>query len=177
MGLDLPAPYLLLMEAGGNRATADRYQSGYEQMAQETSKAKLMTLTGDEAESLWRSIRNFTPTALAADPETCVIRVSATASLVRKILQTAEAEDGGRPAIVRGGVGYVYCNGVDAAARCVQRIRQAGLRALVEYAPVGKKKSLEQWANPGRDLEVMRRIKQTFDPSHLLNPGRLFQHI
>jgi len=58
----------------------------------------------------------------------------------------------------------------------------------MEFAPEGRKESLDLW--PGaegapdgaaggraRDLETMRRVKALFDPSNLLNRGRLYRLI
>ena len=108
-----------------------------------------------------------------------VVRVSTIPGRIGDIVASASAGERSRPLLVRAGnaVGYVYCLGVDNARECLDAARSQGLTALVEYAPVGQKKALEQWAQPGPDFEVMRRIKDDLDPDHLLNPGRLFNRL
>ncbi len=39
-------------------------------------------------------------------------------------------------------------------------------------APTQIKQQLEPWGYTGNALEIMRRIKQQFDPENLLSPGR-----
>ena len=47
----------------------------------------------------------------------------------------------------------------------------------VEILPLEDKRPLESWADPGAQFAVMQRVKDTLDPDHLLNPGRLFNRI
>ena len=75
------------------------------------------------------------------------------------------------------GVGFVQCENVRQAEDCLRAFRGAGLIAFVESAPAKDKRSLESWADPGEQFTVMERIKDTLDPDHLLNPGRLFNRI
>ena len=48
---------------------------------------------------------------------------------------------------------------------------------MIEFAPEAQKGKLELWPAPGSDLEMMKRVKQMFDPNHLLNRGRLYRLI
>jgi FAD/FMN-containing dehydrogenase len=50
-------------------------------------------------------------------------------------------------------------------------------KAVIEFAPEARKNSLDLWPAPGGDLEIMKRIKTLFDPSNLLNRGRLYRLI
>lgn len=174
LGFDLPAKYTLLVEMGGNRPLVDRYQREFEQLAS-GSGAELMSLAEEPARSLWRSIRELTPTVLIAQPDAVVLRVSTLPTELGKVFETV----GDRAVLARAGaaVAYVYCQNLESARQCLAAVRQAGLRAVVEHAPVGQKESLESWAEPGSDIEVMRLIKQRFDPNQLLNRGRMFNQI
>ncbi len=179
MGLDLPGLYLLVMEAGGNQAAIDRCQQEFEQLVQQHTQSQPLTLEGEQAEAVWRSIRDFTPTVLKIQPQACVLRVSATPSQIGAVFQVSEAGETQPAVVVRGGVAvaYIHCDSVEEAAACLGRLRDAGLKTVVEFSPAGAKRTLEQWTNPGPDLEIMRRVKQKFDPNNLLNPGRLFHQI
>jgi glycolate oxidase FAD binding subunit len=174
LGFDLPAKYSLLVEMGGNRPLMDRYQREFEQLVS-GSGAELMSLVDEAAVSLWRSIRELTPTVLHAQPNAVVLRVSGLPAALARIFEAA----GARAVLVRAGVAvaYVYCPDIEDARACLSEVRKDGLNAVVEHAPVGQKDGLESWAESGSDIEVMRLIKQRFDPNLLLNRGRMFNRI
>lgn len=50
--------------------------------------------------------------------------------------------------------------------------REAGGTALVERCPLPLKKQLDVWGDQPQGMDIMRRIKQKFDPQGILNPGR-----
>jgi glycolate oxidase FAD binding subunit len=174
LGFDLPAQYTLVLEMGGNQPLMGRYEREFEKLAS-GSGAELMSLADEPAVSLWRAIRELTPTVLAALPDTVVLRVSALPTEIGKILQAA----GDRAVLVRAGaaVAYIYCPDVEDARPCLAEARKSGLSTVVEHAPVGQKEALVSWAEPGSDIEIMRLIKQRLDPNLLLNRGRMFNRI
>jgi glycolate dehydrogenase FAD-binding subunit len=78
-------------------------------------------------------------------------------------------------AAVRGsaGTGVLYAAAADAAE--VDRLRAAcvglGGHAVVLTAPPGLRESLDMWG-PVPALDLMRRVKDQFDPEHRFAPGR-----
>ena len=178
-GLELPESYSLVLEVGGNRATLERVEREFRELARQRAGTDFLVFGEEEATRCWRGIQELTSTALASDTEMHVIRISATLSRIGDIVAAASAGESSRPALIRAGnaVGYVYCSGVDDARECLHAARSQGLAAVVEYAPVGQKNALKQWVAPGPAFEVMRRIKDDLDPDHLLNPGRLFNRL
>ena len=48
---------------------------------------------------------------------------------------------------------------------------------MIEYAPQEFRRSRDLWPQPGTDFEMMKTIKQMFDPHGLLNRGRLYGRI
>ena len=48
----------------------------------------------------------------------------------------------------------------------------AGGPFVVEAAPLGVKKLVDVWGPTGPDFEIMRRIKDLFDPNEVMSPGR-----
>jgi glycolate oxidase FAD binding subunit len=48
----------------------------------------------------------------------------------------------------------------------------AGGTLVLMAAPIALRKEIGAWGTPPPTLELMRRIKQAFDPGHVLNPGR-----
>jgi glycolate oxidase FAD binding subunit len=85
----------------------------------------------------------------------------------------------GGPALARAGSGvcYGYFEQSQAAAAWIAEAAAKGWRAVIEFAPEAKKSSLDLWPAPGGDLEIMKRIKNLFDPSNLLNRGRFYRLI
>ena len=175
----LPPKVSLILEVGGNRATVKRFENEFHELAKKQEGVELGSFGPDEAAQLWRSIRNLTPAKLAANLSTAVIRVSDVPTRMREIFASALGASSPRPLVVRAGaaVGYIYCPDIQDARDCVTHARSRGLSAVVEYAPVGEKRELEQWAEPGPELQIMRRIKASLDPDCLLNCGRLFNRI
>jgi glycolate dehydrogenase FAD-binding subunit len=173
LGFDLPAKYSLFAEMGGNRALMERYQQEFEKLA--GGGATLTSLSSDAAVSLWRSIRELTPTVLKAQPASVVLRVSGLPAALGQIVRSA----GERAVLIRAGaaVGYIYCAGLEDAGRCLAEARGLGLAVVVEHAPLGAREGLESWAEPGSEIEMMRLLKQRFDPGLLLNRGRMFNQI
>ena len=178
-GVHLPEGYSLLIEAAGNRATVERFEREFRELARRRAGTDFLVFEEEEATRFWRSVQELTSAALAADPEMHVVRISTIPTRIGDIVAASSAGERSRPLLVRAGnaVGYVYCSGVDDARECLNAARSQGLAAVVEYAPVGQKNALEQWAAPGPAFEVMRRIKDDLDPDHLLNPGRLFNRL
>jgi FAD/FMN-containing dehydrogenase len=47
--------------------------------------------------------------------------------------------------------------------------------SVIEYAAAAEKGKLPLWPWPGKDLEIMRRVKEMFDPQKLLNRDRFYR--
>jgi len=61
---------------------------------------------------------------------------------------------------------------LDAIFRIRELTRVAGGTTLVEHCPFPLKKQIDVWGDHPQGMEIMRRIKQKFDPLGILNPGR-----
>ena len=166
----------LALEVEGNPATIERCRAEFAAMAQSHDAVEYRALVDDEAKALWSDIQE---TTARADPDAHVIRISTLPTRTAEIFEVARAAGRNRPTVIRAGnaVGYVYSSGVEDAGLCLAAAREKSLTAVVEYAPVGKKTELEQWAAPGSELALMKRIKDDLDPQNLLNRGRLFNRL
>ena len=142
--------WCLLFQAGGNAAVIERY-------TRELSGAE--TLENQTETGLWEKIREFTPRYLQENPAGVVTRIAAP---LRNLSAFTEAAG---PAVVRAGSGITYIYGDSP---------QAG---VIEFSPDARKSGLTLWPDPGSDFEIMRKIKDMFDPRHLLNRGRLYGRI
>jgi glycolate oxidase FAD binding subunit len=57
-----------------------------------------------------------------------------------------------------------------ASLRGVSRVGGGAL--VIEAAPAELKRQIDVWGEPGADIDLMRRLKQQFDPKGTLSPGR-----
>ena len=96
-----------------------------------------------------------TPPAIIADPGFGVVR----------LFWWSEAVLEGPHGIDDSQVLHTIAEAQDAA-------RREGGSALVEFCPLPLKKQIDVWGPHPQGLEVMRRIKQNFDPLGILSPGR-----
>jgi glycolate oxidase FAD binding subunit len=83
--------------------------------------------------------------------------------LVRLLWWAHGADDGGSP-------------GDDRIAATISRVRDLSRRlggsTVVEHCPLSVKKEIDVWGETTETIDIMRRIKEKFDPARILNPGR-----
>jgi glycolate oxidase FAD binding subunit len=160
--------WILAVRAAGNQTAVDRYQRDL------ASLGDAQALEGAPHEEFWRQVEDFTPHFLAAHPDGAVVRVSATLTDLEKCMAPLTV-----PAMARAGSGvcYMYFDETGSAARYLADVAGLGLKAVIEFAPEARKSELELWPAPGADFETMRRLKALFDPSNVLNRGRLYHRL
>ena len=160
--------YLLAMQATGNEAAIRRYES------EVSSMAAWASLEGAAQETFWTHVRDFTPRFLATNRDGAVVRVSCTLKELARVLESIDA-----PVVARAGTGVLYAcfSHFQLAETWTAEAAGRGLHAVIEFAPEAQKSKLNLWPSPGNDLELMKRVKQMFDPNRLLNCGRLYRHI
>ena len=160
--------WILAVRAAGNQAAVDRYQYDLSALGDHT------TLDGAEHDAFWRDTQEFTPRFLAAHADGAVVRVSSKLTDLEERMAPQTA-----PAIARAGTGvcYFYFDEAAAAARFAAGAAALGAKAVIEHAPEARKPELELWPAPGEDFETMRRVKKLFDPSNVLNRGRLYHRL
>ena len=162
------AAWILAVRAAGNQTAVDRYQREL------ASFGDCIALDGAAHEEFWRQVEDFTPRFLAAHADGAVVRVSSTLMDLERLMTPLAV-----PATARAGSGvcYVYFDETSSAARYVADAAGQGMKAVIEFAPEARKPQLELWPAPGSDFETMRRLKALFDPSNVLNRGRLYHRL
>ncbi len=99
-----------------------------------------------------------------------LLRVAAPPSALPAVLRACEATGAtlvGRAAL---GIGYVELE-PDAVAGLRDRLPAGAVSVLLD-APASLRGTLDPWgASDGPELELMRRVKQRFDPARACNPG------
>jgi glycolate oxidase FAD binding subunit len=164
--------WILAVRAGGNPAAVDRYERELAPLGDGVA------LENDRHEKLWRHICEFTPQFVQQHSDGAVVRASCTLKDVEAVMASFEG-----PALARAasGVCYGYFEHAEDAADWLSDAVKRGWRAVMEFAPEERRQSLDLWPNPPggqpADLEIMRRVKALFDPSNLLNRGRLYRRI
>jgi glycolate oxidase FAD binding subunit len=160
--------FLLAIRVAGNAAAVERYEREFAPLGDGVA------LEGEANETLWKHIREFTPVYLSGHPAGAVVRASCTLKGVEAEMASFEG-----PAIARAasGVCYGYFEDVSAAMAWRRAAQGRGSKAVIEFAPEAAKPTLELWPAPAGDFEIMQRVKHLFDPSNLLNRGRLYGRI
>ncbi len=160
--------WMLAIRAGGNADTVQRYERELAELADG------MAYDGDRQEELWGHIGQFTPRFLERHADGAVARLSCTLKEVGTAMESFEG-----PALARAGSGvcYGYFEGSGAAGKWLAGATSRGWKAVLEFSPEDRRVAFELWPSPGGDLEVMRRVKQLFDPGNILNRGRLYGRI
>jgi len=165
--MESPEPaFRLAVRAGGNAAAIARYE-------RELPSLGARPLPGGEA-VFWSWIQNFTPRYLDAHADGAVVRVSCTLKELKTVILEAPG-----PAIARAGSGvcYLYFEQFSQATAFAAEAAREHPQTVVECAPESRGAQADLWPVPGRDLEIMKRIKRMLDPDNLLNPGRLYGRI
>jgi len=159
--------WMLAVRAAGNWPVVDRHERELAAMGAGVA------LEEQDHFRLWRCIEEFTAQFLSDLPDGAVVRASCT---LKELAAVMERFPG--PAVARAGSGvcYGYCERSAEAAAWLADASARGTKAVMEFGPEVRS-DLELWPAPAGDLELMRRVKHLFDPSDLLNRGRLYQHI
>ena len=158
--------HLLAVRVGGNAAVVERCRS-------EFAARDVIVLESAGEARFWRQVQEYTPHFLEKFVQGAVVRASCTLSQVRDVMASFETA-----AIARAGSGvcYGYFNRADAAARWMaSAATRHAWKAVIEFAPDEPRGKLDLWPAPGGDFEMMKKIKNMFDPNRLLNRGRLFR--
>jgi glycolate oxidase FAD binding subunit len=76
-----------------------------------------------------------------------------------------------------GGLRLFWWRGSDPAilstiARLRKLAQESNSSVVVEHCPLSVKQQIDVWGDSFQGMEIMRRIKQKFDPLGILNPGR-----
>ncbi len=153
--------YQLLIQAGGSAAVLDRY-------SRELTGAQV--LEGDAERELWNDICELTPRFLSQNNRGAVLRMSCSLSEVGRVLDWMPAT-----ALARAGSGVCY--GYFPQVQELALLTDFGSGSIIEFAPQSFRESASLWPVPGSDFEMMKKIKDMFDPRALLNRGRLYGRI
>ena len=178
--------YFLAARLGGRPRTLERQVMECSRICHEHGATKVENLGGGDAASVWRALADFgcDPTALPP----MVARASVAPTRTAEVAQGLERSGlgtGPKPAIVaHPGFGTVLVgwfadeDGIsdDAAGVTLGQARDsvhsAGGHLNIERCPPAIKAEMDVWDGAGAPVDIMRSMKEQYDPQGLLNPGR-----
>ena len=155
---------LVAVEFGGNEAVIARSRQEMLQWGQALEPST------EESLVFWSRIRNFTARFLQKFSGGVVVRISATLAGMREVVESLDG-----PVIARAGSGVVYAYFSQSSTAAKWMAENPKWTAVMEYAPAAEKEKLALWPSPGSDIEMMKRVKDMFDPHKLLNRGRYYR--
>ena len=173
------APYLVLLKAAGINAAVERMTSEATGLAGTCGATGYRVLEAAPAAGAWETI------SPGAAPGSLTVRASATPGaafgLISQVEQFARRREGLRHSVLFDvGFGSVQFN-FDSSdevtlTSCVdavgEAVRSEAGTYVVEQAPPAIKSSIDVFGTHGANMELMKRLKQEFDPNSTLNRGR-----
>ncbi|MDQ2944371.1 MAG: FAD-binding oxidoreductase [Acidobacteriota bacterium] len=160
--------YLVAVRAGGSRAVLDRY-------GRELDGAEILNADTE----FWQQTREFTPEFMRRNPSGVVLRISTRLGDISNVLRMSPG-----PVVSRAGSGvtYVYLSSWQPVAALWKASQENGWSVVVEFASDEIRQAKELWLQPtsvAREnaFDMMKQVKQMFDPANLLNTSRLYGRI
>jgi glycolate oxidase FAD binding subunit len=138
-------------------------------------------LSGSDSAAWWRAYLDVQAVASSGSDVLvrCAVRPSKTGDLTRSIVALLSEHGISLDSLSASvGLGTVVAR-CSMPAGSSERLAalQSGLLSVANHttilaAPTGWKRELDVWGRPPETLDVMRSLKEQFDPARVLNPGR-----
>ena len=162
--------WTLLVEAAGGAAAVDRSERDLRTIAARHG-ASARAIVDDAPWSRWSEA--FRPRELALRASVLPSQVAETIEAIAAAATTPVRTS----ATVAAGVVRARFDGLEdaAAVALVEQLRgamPAGVGVVVESASAGVKQRIDVFGPARGDFEIMRRLKEQFDPRGTLSPGR-----
>jgi len=177
MGDPPPGSWGVLMLVEGMAENRTRHTS--EMRALAGGHGRMAVFEGATHEALWAAVAEFPSPEM--HPGKVVCRVGgpiARWASVARALGTAPAPGGPVEILAHAGVGLLYsacaeADGPGVVGTLGRAASEVGGYAVVEVASPALKARLPVWGSPPGGLELMRRLREKFDPKGIMVPGRL----
>ncbi len=169
IGLATEAPWVTLLRLGGSRSAVERSLAELPEFA---PPGRVEVLSGDAEATAWA--RHATP-----PPVQFVLRLSVPPSEVAAALQqlARDLPAAMLAASLTAGVVYARCweepaNAPALASALQTWAAERGGAGVVEKAGAAAKHDMDVFGPVGSDFDLIRRLKEQFDPDGTLSPGR-----
>lgn len=167
----------LVVAAEGLPAAVERHIRDVGAMAARAGALTIASVHDELHHQLWGEIGLLAQTAQIAD-DTLVARLSCLPADLERAIDQACSRGTDRQVSLEisaralSGVAYLRLSGPDASLRAWHSAMLANWPNLAILAAPPTLADLSVWGRSIANIELMRRIKQEFDPENLLNPGR-----
>ena len=173
-----PGQWNVVVWCAGAPANVERQVHDVSAWATEGGATEVKRRDGDEHTRFWWRAPDFA--RHDAGPGLACLKLTCLPSQLAALLARVPTERAGVLAHAGSGVSYVGLSAptVDDVRRLAATAHELGGSAVVENAPDALKLELDSWDPAGlaararTDFDLMRTIKQQFDPHNTLNPGR-----
>ena len=185
-----PHSWSVILSAAGQPAVVDRCARELGRMATGANSEEFARLADSDAISVLTQIREFPRLLLERAPSAAIFRISAAptlmATLLGKLRALASPNALELAALARAsGILYAaFLPGEDMSAQSSSLLKavpevflacgqlEIPASAMLEWGSREVKAAAGVWGPPRPDFELMRRVKQSFDPHNVLAPGR-----
>jgi len=173
---------------GGREPVLERYATELTRLAAESCATNTAVLDDTDRPLLWGRLRECFPMLLETSPLATIFKIGALSSQLGRVLNTLRLtlERHSLPLVtlVRGaGLTYVALlptkpgpEGLQQLADAVTPVFEVGAglaeHVTIPWCPTELKRRINVWGPPRRDHSLLVKMKQTFDPQNILNPGR-----
>jgi glycolate oxidase len=190
-GLPVHAEAILIIEVDGDKEVVDKYAAKIEQICMHGGAEKVKTAqTAQEADELWKVRRSISASLLRLNPhkinEDITVPRSRVPDIIRTIREIAQRAHLINVNFGHAGDGNIHTNFMinrddhDELERAEQAVSDI-FRATVAYGGtisgehgIGIAKAPYLTLEVGeKGIEIIRRIKQSFDPNNILNPNKI----
>ena len=168
-----PDCYVIFLGLMGDREAIARQ----EREARELVSGGCARVDGEEADGIWRLLRE---TAYPSAQGAVVVRVSVPVARMSETMRMVSSWEGWW-VVARAGEGVVYAGSPEGddlseiGEKLVQLRREAeegGGFAILESGPVELKREFPVWGAETANVDLMRGLKESFDPAGIMGCGR-----
>lgn len=175
----VPAAHAGAVQGGSDTVTAIRIEGFVPSVAARSAALQellgqagpVSTLDADASEAFWAAIRDVAPFADGNDP---LWRLSVTPSQAPAIV----ADISGARVFYDWGGGLIWCESDDGDAIRAAVAAHGGGHATLIRAPEELRRTVSVFEpQPAPLAALSARVKESFDPRHVLNPGRMYEGV
>jgi glycolate oxidase FAD binding subunit len=181
---DMAGDQFLAVRLGGRPRALKRLTDDTVKFMQEHRGSNIETLEGKPALDLWKHLADFG--WVGESLPDVVIRASVVPNRVQPLVDAIKTVSTGMAVSYVASPGYgnvmVFWQAqsgtslLESSKNAIKATRIAVGRldgsAIIERCPVESKSRIDVWGGVGESIEIMRRMKQQYDPKGILNPGR-----
>ena len=175
--------YLLAVRLGGRPATLERQVKECVSTFESRGAVFVEKLEDEHSGVVWRALADFGWDEATHAP--LALRISVVPALVKVVAGALRDSSTGSSAAVISQPAYGVISAswapqggisVDDAVEIVGKVRDSvheiSGSVIVERCPVDAKAAFDVWDDVGESMDIMRRMKEQYDPAGVLNPGR-----